>query len=99
MDPYRASSRRDREVVTWNCSLGRHRRFAAHGRLVVVVHDAGRAAVGAGVVAAEESVRGKGLARIQSSLGHRPCRLAHRTPVLYSRNQSRTNIALSKEKG
>lgn len=28
-------------------------------------------------------------------LGHRAYPLAHRTPVLYSRNQSRTNIALS----
>ena len=41
-----------------------------------------------------------GLARrVRLSLGHRPYRLAIRTPVLYSRNQSRTNIALSKENG
>lgn len=99
MDPYQASGRKDREVATWNCSLGGRRRFVAHGRLVVAADDAGRAVVDAGAVAAEGSVRGKGLARIRSSLGHRPCRLAHRTPVLYSRNQSRTNIALSKEKG
>jgi len=39
------------------------------------------------------------LDRIRMDLGHRPYRLAHRTPVLYSRNQSRTNIALCKEKG
>jgi len=32
-------------------------------------------------------------------LDRRSCRLVHRTPVLYSRNQSRTNIALSKENG
>jgi hypothetical protein len=29
--------------------------------------------------------------------GHRPYRLATRTPVLYSRNQPRTNIVPSKE--
>lgn len=40
-----------------------------------------------------ESVRGRGRGRIRFGLGHRPYRLAHRTPVLYSRNQSRTNIA------
>lgn len=39
-----------------------------------------------------------GLAQIRRGLGHRPYRLAHRTPVLYSRNQSRTNIALLKKK-
>jgi len=33
----------------------------------------------------------------RSGLDHRSYRLARRTPVLYSRNQSRTNIALSKE--
>jgi hypothetical protein len=51
--------------------------------------------VGAG---AAESVRGTGLARLRRGLGHRPYRLAHRTPVLYSRNQSRTNIVPCKEK-
>jgi len=45
-------------------------------------------------------VLGTGLARrVHLGLGHRPYRLAIRTPVLYSRNQSRTNIALSKENG
>jgi hypothetical protein len=45
-------------------------------------------------------VLGMGLARrVRLGLGHRPYRLAIRTPVLYSRNQSRTNIALSKENG
>jgi len=45
-------------------------------------------------------VLGTGLARqFRLGLGHRPYRLAIRTPVLYSRNQSRTNIALSKENG
>ena len=32
-------------------------------------------------------------------LDHRACRHAHRTPVLYSRNQSRTNIALLQNHG
>jgi len=46
------------------------------------------------------TVQGTGLdQRFQMDLGHRPYRLGHRTPVLYSRNQSRTNIALSKEIG
>jgi hypothetical protein len=43
-------------------------------------------------------VRGTGLARLQRGLGHRPYRLGRRTPVLYSRNQSRTNIVPYKEK-
>jgi len=36
--------------------------------------------------------------QIQQDLDHRPYRLRHRTLVLYSRNQSRTNIALCKER-
>lgn len=53
----------------------------------------------AGQVGAEAvgSVRGRGRARLRRGL-HRPYRLAHRTPVLYSRNQSRTNIVPCKEK-
>ena len=42
-------------------------------------------------------VRDRGRGRIRMGLGPRPYRLAHRTLVLYSRNQSRTNIALSKK--
>jgi hypothetical protein len=54
-----------------------------------------RVGVGAGTA---ESVGDTGLARLRQGLGHRPYRLAHRTPVLYSRNQSRTNIVPCKEK-
>jgi len=50
------------------------------------------------VVGASESVRGTGRARLRRDLGHRPYRLVRRTPVLYSRNQSRTNIVPCKEK-
>jgi len=49
---------------------------------------------GSVVVAVEEAVRGMGRARIRRGLDLRPYRLGTRTPVLYSRNQSRTNIAL-----
>jgi hypothetical protein len=35
--------------------------------------------------------------RFRKRLGHRPCRLAVRTPLLSSRNQSRTIIVLCKE--
>jgi len=56
---------------------------------------AGAVRVGVG---ASESARGTGLARLRRGLGHRPYRLVHRTPVLYSRNQSRTNIVPCKEK-
>jgi hypothetical protein len=54
----------------------------------------------AGLVGVEsvESVRGTGQARLRRGLGHRPYRLGRRTPVLYSRNQSRTNIVPYKEK-
>lgn len=66
-------------------SLGRL--VGAHEALVADSSEAGRS----------ETVLDKGRARIRMGLGHRPYRLAHRTPVLYSRNQSRTNIALSKK--
>jgi hypothetical protein len=66
----------------------------ALGGLTAVAAAAGRVGVGA-----VESVRGTGPARLRQDLGHRPYRLAHRTPVLYSRNQSRTNIVPCKEKG
>ena len=44
-----------------------------------------------------ESVRDMDQVQIRLALGLRPYRFGHRTPVLYSRNQSRTNIALCKE--
>lgn len=40
----------------------------------------------AGIAVSVESVRGMGLVRIRLDLDRQPCRLAHRTPVLYSRN-------------
>jgi hypothetical protein len=42
----------------------------------------------------EGSVRDMDQVQIRLALGLRPYRFGHRTPVLYSRNQSRTNIAL-----
>jgi hypothetical protein len=63
-------------------------------------------AVGAHYVAEDGSgafggmVRDMGLARtFRLRLDRLPCPLGIHTPVLYSRNQSRTNIALLKEKG
>jgi len=38
-------------------------------------------AAGSSVAELLEKVRGRGLGRIRMDLGHRPCRLAHRTPV------------------
>jgi hypothetical protein len=84
--------------------LGRFRPFAELGSVLV-----GQAGVGVVVVVVADagsydvesvvSEQDMGLAPLLLDLGHRPCRLVHRTPVLYSRNQSRTNIALCKEKG
>lgn len=81
-----ASDHRDRGVASWihilgHCFLSGH---AVEGRGCVVDP------LDAGVAAVEQD---KGLVRIRF-LGHRPYPFAHRTPVLYSRNQSRTNIAL-----
>ena len=64
---------------------------------VVVVAVAGSKLAAGSSVEQSETVRGMGRGQLRMFLGHRPCRLAHRTPVLYSRNQSRTNIALFKE--
>jgi hypothetical protein len=98
-DPYRAWGRKGPAVASSNCILGHCRPSVGRGVVVVVA----AAAVGAWLVAGSFDAelgtdRGKGLGRPRWYLGHRPCRLAHRTPVLYSRNQSRTNIALCKEK-
>ena len=87
-------------AASWSCILG----VLGDCRPSVGLVAVGQVGVGWTVVAgssgaAEGTVRGKGLGQIRMDLGHRPCRLAHRTPVLYSRNQSRTNIALCKEKG
>lgn len=89
-DPYPALGRKDRVVVSWNQSLepGLAGRVAGFGRGLVGSYGVG--SVG--------GVRDMGLAQIRRGLGHRPYRLAHRTPVLYSRNQSRTNIALLKKR-
>jgi hypothetical protein len=100
MGPCRASGRRDPGVESWSCSLG---------GVVLLVGRAGVAAVGSGgaVVASlgagssverQGMAQGTGLAPTRTGLGHRPSRFAHRTPVLYSRNQSRTNIVPCKEK-
>lgn len=63
-----------------------------------VAAAAGDRAAGQDSEAFVRTAPGMGLAqRFRFDLGHRPCRLAIRTPVLYSRNQSRTNIALLKE--
>lgn len=44
-------------------------------------------------------VRDRDLGLIRRGLGHQPCRFAHRTPVLYSRYQPRTNITICERKG
>ena len=97
--PCRALGRTGPGVASWSCSL-----VVLEGCPSVSLAVAGPYGVGWVVVAgssgaAKGMVRGKDLGRIRMDLGHRPCRLAHRTPVLYSRNQSRTNIVLCKEKG
>jgi hypothetical protein len=99
-DPCRALGRTDPGVASSSCILG----VLGDCRPSACLVAAGQVGVGWAVVAgssgaAEGTVQGKDLGRIRMDLGHRPCRLAHRTPVLYSRNQSRTNIALCKEKG
>jgi hypothetical protein len=93
--PCRASGRTDPGVASWSCILevlGDCRPSA--GLVAAGQVDVGWAVVAGSSGAAEGMVRGKGLGRIRMDLGHRPCRLAHRTPVLYSRSQPRTNIAL-----
>lgn len=94
MGPYRASSGRMGPIaVSSSCSLVDYRPFAGLDSFLDGPFAAGP--VGA---EAEGSVRGMGLARLRRGLGHRPYRLGRRTPVLYSRNQSRTNIVPYKEK-
>jgi len=81
--------------VSWNRIPGHCRPFARLGPgLVGQVAGFGLSpVVGPYDVDSVGEVRGMGLAPIRWGL-HRPYRLAHRTPALYSRNQSRTNIAL-----
>jgi len=81
-------------VASSSCILGGCRPFVDLGSALDGPF-VGAVRVGFGAV---ESVRGTGLAQLRRGLGHRPYRLAHRTPVLYSRNQSRTNIVPCKEK-
>lgn len=103
-DPCLASSRRDPLTQSWSCTLGHCLPSAAFLGLVVqaVGVVAADSSFGAGVdscgVGSEVWDRGMGLARLRLGLGRQPYRFVHRTPVLYSRNQSRTNIALCKEK-
>ena len=64
-----------------------------------VVDEGSGAVVAAAVeVGAAGSVRDTARGRTQRDLGHRPYRLEHRTLVLYSRNQPRTNIVREKRK-
>jgi len=92
--PYRASSgRMDPGAVSSSCIPESCRPFADLEAALGGPFVAGRAGVGA-----VESVRGTGQARLRQGLGHRPYRLGRRTLVLYSRNQSRTNIVPYKEK-
>ena len=94
MDPCRASGRRDPIVASSKDSPV----VSSHPSVVQVVAVPCSVAdssgdVDSGVVAGEQLVLDMGRARIRRDLGHRPCRLGHRTPVLYSRINSRTNIA------
>jgi hypothetical protein len=99
-DPYRASGHTGPEVASSSCILGVLEGYRPSVSLVAAGQVGGVGAVVAGSSGDGRGMdRGMALGRIRRDLGHRPCRLAHRTPVLYSRNQSRTNIALCKEKG
>jgi len=92
--PYRASSgRMDPGAVSSSCIPEGCRPFVSLEAALGGPFAAGR--VGVGPV---EWVRDTGQARLRRGLGHRPYRLGRRTPVLYSRNQSRTNIVPYKEK-
>jgi len=89
--PYRALDHMDR-------AAGSSSWIPAHDRLEPCVVGVHRSADSKLEGVAIRTVQGTGLdQRFQMDLGHRPYRLGHRTPVLYSRNQSRTNIALSKK--
>ena len=99
-DPCQASGRTDPGVVSLSCILGVLGDCRATVSLVAADQVAVVGASGAessGVV--RQRFRDKGLDQTRMDLDHRSCRLAHRTLVLYSRNQSRTNIALCKENG
>jgi hypothetical protein len=100
-DPCRASGRMGPEVGSSSCILGVLEGFRESASLVAAgqVAGVGLAVVAAGSCGDEGGMfRGKVLDRIRMDLGHRPYRLAHRTPVLYSRSQLRTKIAPCKEK-
>jgi len=91
--PYRAwSGRMDPGAVSSSCIPEGCRPFED------LEAPGGPFAAGQVDVGAVESVRGTGQARLRRGLGHRPYRFGRRTPVLYSRNQSRTNIVPYKEK-
>lgn len=90
-------------AVSWSYTLEHFRPYVVVGLVAVAVVAvavvAGGAPAGGQVdVVLVRTVGGTGQGRwIRRDLGHRPRRLAHRTPVLYSRNQSRTNIVPRKE--
>jgi hypothetical protein len=107
MGPCRALDRTDRVVVSSSRTVG-HRRsrsyfeVAQDGLVVVGVVDDAAAAelvfvVGGGATWGEGSVRDMDQVQIRLVLDRRPYQFGHRTPVLYSRNQPRTNIARKKE--
>jgi len=72
-------------AVSSSCIPGGCRPFADLG-LALVGPFAGAVRVGVGAGAAE-SVRDTGLARLRQGLGHRPYRLAHRTPVRVAQDE------------
>jgi len=93
-DRGRALDHIDQEVVSWNYILGRIQASGAVDQVAVFVVAAVIAAVDVGSILAVEAgpfvvvgsgigPRGTGPGQIQRYLGHRPCRFAHRTPVLY----------------
>lgn len=105
MGPYRAMDRMDPVVESWKDILEDSHPLVVQGAadqcsvagssgvvdaVVDAVDDAD--AVADADVAEVSSELDKGQDRTRLDLGHRPCRLGHRTPVLYSRNQPRTNI-------
>lgn len=94
-DPYPALGRMDPlAVASSSCILGG--RWHLVVPFVAAVERLGVDSRVGGV--AIRTVQGTGLdQRFRMDLGHQPYRFGHRTPALYSRNQSRTNIALLKE--
>ena len=96
-DPCRALGRKGPAVGSSTDSCEDCRPLASFEHVPGCQGGAGHStsAVDAGLA---EAVRDMARERFRRGLGRRPYRLGRRTPVLYSRNQPRTNIVPRKEK-